>query len=44
MEGPKAGCGIYRFNADDLEAAISTAMIDFYANEPVPRSHARSPT
>jgi site-specific DNA recombinase len=28
--GNKAGCDIHRFNADDLEAAIGQALVDFY--------------
>jgi site-specific DNA recombinase len=28
--GTKAGCDIHRFNADDLETAISQALLDFY--------------
>ena len=28
--GNKAGCDIHRFNADDLEAAIGDALLDFY--------------
>ena len=28
--GTKAGCDIHRFKADDLEAAISQALLDFY--------------
>ncbi|GGK84201.1 hypothetical protein GCM10012284_17990 [Mangrovihabitans endophyticus] len=28
--GTKAGCCIHRFNADDLEAAVSDALLDFY--------------
>jgi site-specific DNA recombinase len=31
--GTKAGCGIYRFNADELEDAISAAMIEFYSTQ-----------
>jgi site-specific DNA recombinase len=28
--GTKAGCDIHRLNADDLETAMSTALLDFY--------------
>ena len=28
--GNKAGCDIHRFNADDIEAAIGDALLDFY--------------
>ena len=26
----KAGCAVHRFSADELEAAVSAAMIEFY--------------
>ena len=28
--GTKAGCDNHRYNADEIETAISTAMLDFY--------------
>jgi site-specific DNA recombinase len=28
--GTKAGCAVHRFSADELEAAVSAAMIEFY--------------
>jgi site-specific DNA recombinase len=31
--GTKAGCDIYRFNADDLDAAVAKALLDFYTND-----------
>jgi site-specific DNA recombinase len=30
--GTKAGCGVHRFNADHLEAAIGESLLDFYSN------------
>jgi site-specific DNA recombinase len=30
--GTKAGCDIHRFNADTIEAAITTALLDFYTH------------
>lgn len=30
--GANKGCDIHRFNADELEAAIGQALLDFYTN------------
>jgi hypothetical protein len=31
--GTKAGCAIHRFSADELEAAVREALLDFYATQ-----------